>query len=331
MVKKLAVTALLAVSTLFGASHLVGVGVFKVCPTGEGNIEFFKKCKYSKRILPIKFLKKNLPNVNAISMWITRDWANDWYPAKEVNKLIKAGYTPIYIFYYFGDDISPKFVKRNWKAYFRKLYLFINYLKKVHGPKYVIINPEYNENGMEKSRMFDLLQAETILKLKASVPNVKVGVCPGDFGDYSKIWDPENWETFASSLQLSSKLADFIAFQEMRALTLNKPEEILNTPYRAWAFALYLHQKYKKPTMLAYLAISSYGPNGKELQKEVMERFAQVLPAMEGSADLIGINLMNFIDNPNHTGYFNQAEKEWGILTAEGAKKPAFAPFKLFK
>jgi|GEM_PF-1646427 len=324
--KKWLIGATIAFSLMAGKGHqnLVGVGVFKVCPSSEGNIEFWKKCKYSGRILPIKFLKKNLPNVNTISMWITRDWAQNWYPPKDINQLVKKGYTPLFIFYYFGDDISPKFVKRNWNGYFRKLHLFIRYLQKIKGTKYVIVNPEYNENGMEGSALFDRLQGETIIRLKTEVKNIKVGVCPGDFGDYSKIWDIENWETFAPSLRNSGKLADFIAFQEMRALTRNKPEEILNTPYRAWAFALYLHKKYQKPTFLAYLAISSYGKKGEEIQREVYRRFSQVLPAMENSADLIGINVMDFIDNPQHTGYFNQAEKKWGVLTTNGDKKPSF-------
>jgi hypothetical protein len=49
---------------------------------------------------------------------------------------------------------------------------------------------------------------------------------------------------------------------------------------------------------------------------------------MERGAGLIGFNIMNFIDNPNHTGYFNEAEKYWGVLTTDGRPKPAFKFFR---
>lgn len=310
---------------------LVGVGTFSVCPTPNGGVGYDQNCPYSKNILPIKFLKKNLPNVNAVSLWITRDWKEEWYPADQVNQYVRAGYTPIYIFYYFADDISPSFVDKNRKKYFSTLQKFARYLRKIRGVKYVILNPEYNENGMEKNQSFDILQAQSIRYLKRSVPNLKVGICPGDFGDYTKIWDPENWDAYAPSMRLGAKYSDFIAFQEMRALTRNTPQEILNTPYRAWAFATYLHAKYHKPTFLAYLAISSYGKGGQKLQAQVYRTFAQILPAMEVGPKLVGINTMDFIDDPKHLGYFNKAEVNWGIIGANGAKKPAFKYFKLFK
>ncbi|MEO1942227.1 MAG: hypothetical protein ABGW77_04975 [Campylobacterales bacterium] len=327
MVLKKLVTVGLLSQFLFG-KLIVGVGTFLVCPKKGGKISYQTNCSYQKRILPIQFLKKNLPNVNGISVWITRDWKENWYPAKEVNRFVKEGYTPIYIFYYFGDDISPKFVAKHQRNYFKTLRRFANYLKKVRGEKFVILNPEYNENGMEKSRQFDILQARSIMFLKSEVPNLKVGVCPGDFGDYSKIWDPINWESFRPSLTFSGAIADFIGFQEMRAVTRNRPKEILDTPYRAWGFATYLHETYQKPTFLAYLAISSYRKGGEQLQAEVYRRFAQIIPAMERGAGLIGFNIMNFIDNPNHTGYFNEAEKYWGILTTDGRRKPAFKFFR---
>jgi hypothetical protein len=328
MIKKL---GLLGSGLLLYGKFLIGVGTFSVCPTKNGGVSYEQNCDYSRNILPINFLKKNLPNVNAISLWITRDWKEEWYPADQVNQYVKAGYIPIYIFYYFADDISPSFVKQHKKRYFLTLQKFATYLRKVKGPKIVILNPEYNENGMEKSGAFDILQAQSIRYLKSQVKDIKVGVCPGDFGDYDKIWDPENWEEFAPSLKVSSKYADFIAFQEMRAITRNTPQQILNTPYRAWAFATYLHAKYHKPTFLAYLAISSYGKGGEEIQARVYQTFAQILPAMEVGAGLVGINVMDFIDDPKHTGYFNKAEVNWGIIESKGAKKPAFKYFKLFK
>jgi len=305
----------------------IGVGEFSACSSKYGS-SYYKNCPYKKQKPLYHFLKKETPNVNSFSVWITRNWKEYWYPAKIVNQFIKKGYTPIFIFYWFADDISPKFVEKNKQKYFNALHKFKKFLKKIKGKKIVILNPEYNENGMHNSKKFDILQSKSILELK-EINNTSVGICLGDFGNYNKIWDNDEWDLYEPSMKLSSKISDFIAFQEMRALTRNKKEQILNTPLRALAFATYLHQKYNKPTFLAYLAISSY--KDKKLQKDVYKTFAKILPLFKHSADLIGINVFYYIDVPNHKGYFTTAEKFFGIKNANGKEKPSFKEFLKFK
>jgi len=311
----------------FLSAFYVGVGGFSACNSKYGS-SYYKNCPYPKQKPLYEYLKKEAPNVNAISVWITRHWKENWYPVKTVNNFIKKGYTPIFIFYWFADEISPKFVKQNEKNYFKTLKKFIKYLKKIKGEKIIIINPEYNENGMHNSRDFDILQTKSIMMLR-EINNTLVGICPGDFGNYKLIWDEYNWNLFAPSMYFSAKLADFIAFQEMRALTRNKKEEIINTPLRALAFATYLHKKYKKPTFLAYLALSSY--KDESLQKKVFKEFAKIMPLFKNSASLIGFNIFNYIDVPHHKGFFNKAEKYFGIKKANGKKKESFKEFLKIK
>ena len=305
----------------------IGVGEFSACPSKNGS-SYYKNCKYEKQKPLYYFLKKEAPNVNAISVWITRTWKENWYPVKTVNEYIKHGYAPVFIFYWFADDISPKFVKKNEKKYFKTLKKFKNYLKKIKGKKIVILNPEYNENGMHNSKMFDILQAKSIIELK-EIDNTLVGICPGDFGNYNVIWDGVNWEQYSKSMELSAKLSDFIAFQEMRALTKNSPQQMLDTPLRALAFATYLHEKYKKPTFLAYLAVSSY--KNEKIQKEIFENFAKMLPLFKHSANLAGINIFHYIDVPDHQGFFDKAERFFGVKKANGEKKESFKEFLKFK
>ncbi|WP_457563929.1 hypothetical protein [Caminibacter pacificus] len=310
-------------------AFFIGVGGFDVC-IGKNGSEFHKNCPYSKRTPITTALKEEIKNVNAVSVWIIRNWQENWYPVDTINEdFIKKGYTPIFIFYWFADDISPEFVQKNKTKYFNTLKKFAKYLQKIKGKKIVILNPEYNENGMNDSKDFDILQAQSILLIKKYDKNAIVGVCLGDFGDYNKIWDEYNWNLNSKSLTFSAKLSDFIAFQEMRAVTRNTKKQILNTPYRALAFAEYLHQKYNKPTFLAYIAISSY--KAQNLQKEVFATFQKVLPIMKNSANLLGINLFNYIDVPNHKGYFKTAEKYFGIKEANGKKKPSFNEFLKLK
>jgi len=305
----------------------VGVGGFNVCIKNNKST-YYKNCSFEKQIGLVEVLKKELPNVNAISMWITRDWQEEWYPANKVNEIIKKGYTPIFIFYWFADDISPSYVRKKQRKYYESLNRFINYLQQIKGEKIVILNPEYNETGMSDSIFFDLLQTQSIKMIKDSVKNVKVGICLGDFGDYEKANDIQNWEMDRLSLTFSSKASDFIAFQEMRAITRNTPKEILTTPKRILQYSKYLYNTYKKPTFLAYIAISSYKAN--DLQTKVFKDLLKYIPEYK-KAKMIGINLFNYIDVPEHEGYFLEAEKHFGIKKANGEEKKSFYYFKQIK
>ncbi|WP_457559868.1 hypothetical protein [Caminibacter sp.] len=304
-------------------AFIIGVGGFQTCINKNG-ASFYKNCPFVKQKPLFLELKKEAPNVNAVSMWITRDWQKNWYPADKINLMIKKGYVPIFIFYWFGDDISPNFVKENKQHYFFDLKRFAKFLKKIKGKKIVILNPEYNENGMAGSKSFDLLQAKSILILK-EIKNTIVGICPGDFGNYNVLWDEINWKFYLPSMKYSGMLSDFIAFQEMRALTRNTKDQILNTPLRALAFATFLHKHFNKPTFLAYLAVSSY--KDEKLQAKVFQEFAKLMPLFKHTANLIGFNLFNYIDVPTHKGYFKEAEKFFGIKRENGEKKKSFKYF----
>jgi hypothetical protein len=319
---------LLIILFSFSFSFVISVGGFSVCPSKNG-ASYQNTCDFTKRKPIFSFLKRELPNVNGFSIWITKGWEKSWYPSHTINKAIKNGYIPIFIFYWFGDDISKKYVQKHKKEYLKDLKRFSNFLTEIKGPKFIILNPEYNENGMNNSKQFDILQAKSILLIKEKNPKAKVGICLGDFGNYNLLWDRYNWDLNLPSLNYSAKLSDFIAFQEMRALTRNTKEQILNTPLRALAFATYLHQKFKKPTFLAYLAISSF--KNENLQKQVIKDFVRLMPLFKNGANLIGINIFHYIDVPTHKGYFKEAEKFFGLKKANGEKKPSFYEFKKIK
>ena len=304
-------------------AFIISVGGFDGCYKG-GKIEYKNRCPYKQRKDITISLHKELPNVNSFTVWITRDWKENWYPATTINTMVQKGYTPIFIFYYFADDISASFVKKHKNRYFYALQRFIHYLKKIRGKKIVVLNPEYNENGMSDNKDFDLLNVISIIKIKNTIKNALVGPCVGDFGEYTKIWDQDNWDAFTPSLHFSAKVADFIAFQEMRALTRNTKEEILLTPKRILALTTYLWKKYKKPTLLAYLAISSY--KDPTLQTKVLQELRSYLPILK-QLHFLGFGWFNYIDNPEHRGYFNKAEKYWGLKTYDGTNKDAFGIF----
>jgi hypothetical protein len=113
----------------------------------------------------------------------------------------------------------------------------------------------------------------------------------------------------------------------MRALTRNKKSDILSTPQRALNFSKYLHETYHKPILLAYMAISTYGENGKELQSNVYKQLIDVLPQMQKETALFYFGTFHYFDCPKHVGFFNAAEEHFGIFDANGTAKPSLKYF----
>lgn len=305
------------------ASMLISAGGYDV--SKYESLYTFKDENPAKTNVNItEVLQQSSSNVNAVTMWITKDWEEGWYDVQTTQEeIIDKGYTPVFIFYWFGDDVSVEYIKKNKEKYFATLNKFLNYLKKLDGQKIVVLNPEYNMSGTEKwDGMNDIfLQSYKIIRKDQQV---LVGPCVGDFGDYSKTNEPEEWELFNPSLERAAKKADFIAFQEMRGLTRNSKKNIFKTADRARSFAKYLHKKYKKTTMLAYLAISTYGKSGERMQAKVYKRFVTLLPKMQKESKLMLFGTFHYFDYPGHVGYFNEAEEYFGVLRKDGSAKAAF-------
>ena len=269
-------------------------------------------------------LAKDSPNTNGVTMWITREWNEKWYDAKTIQKeIINKGYTPVFIFYYFADDVSVEYVKKTKADYFKHLEKFTKFLKTLRGQKIVILNPEYNMDGAGKWEGMNDIFLQSF-KIVRKDPQTLVGPCVGDFGNYDKTNEPKEWVLFDPSLKKAATKADFIAFQEMRALTRNKTSHILKTPKRAYNLAKYLKAKYKKPTMLAYLAISTFGKGGDALQKKVYKGFVKYLPKMKQEGDLLLFGIFHYFDYPGHTGYFKKGEPFFGVRRKDGTFKPSF-------
>jgi len=315
--------------TLVLDAAVISVGGFDI--EKYPSLYSFRSQKPQKTRVPITdMLELESKNVNGVTMWITRDWQENWYDVESVQKNIDKGYVPVFIFYYFADEISIEFIKKREADYFKHLRKFTKYLKSLHGKKIVVLNPEYNMNGVSNWRgMNDIfLRSFAILREDSEV---LVGPCVGDFGNYKKVNAPEEWKLFDLSLKEAAKSADFIAFQEMRALTRNNPEEIINSAQRSYYLSKYLHKKYHKPTALAYLAISSYGKSGEKIQANVYRDFVYYIPRMEKEAELMMFGTFHYFDYPKHVGYFNKAEEYFGILSKDGKKKESFKYFNVLK
>jgi hypothetical protein len=305
----------------------LGVGSYELCREGQALQPYTPPCAV-ERVAAAEVVPEMLPGVNSLSMWITRHWQEDWYDAVEIGRAsMESGLTPVFMFYWFADDISPAFVEANRAAYLSDLKRFTRFLSTIPGPKLVVLNPEFNENGIERYTPFNKLLLES-MALVREAEGVQVGFCVGDFGDYDLTIDPVNWQAFHPSIREAAEAADFIAFQEMRALTRNTREQVENTAYRALAFSTYLHETYRKPVFWAYLALSSYGEDAEQLQAGVYRDVVSLLPQFRRQGGLIGFNSFHLIDIPDHVGYFNEGERHFGLLRRDGTPKDAFTAFR---
>ena len=305
------------------AKFIVGVGGYDVCKKDGKFIAYDGNCKIVDNITSA------IPkNVNGISIWITKDFNfKTWFKPEDINRnIVEKGYVPIFIVYWFRDDISPKFIENNWKNYFEFIKKCDKYFSKIKGKKYIILNPEYNENGVSSYKNYNKLMEKTYKILKTK--NRILGYGVGDFGVYDVTFDYNNFKSFDKSFQ-AVKYYDFIAFQEMRGITRNSKGDILNTPYRSLEFAKYLYQTYHKPIFLAYLALSSY--KNPKLQTEVFKRYSQLLPIFKKETHLIGFNIFHLFDTPQQVGYFKEAEKYFGIIDKNGDRKGSFYYFRKIK
>lgn len=327
---KNALSLILSILVSVQAHTYIAVGGFDVTKSKDRYCFHHPGCE-GKEVTITEVLRRRSPNVDAVTMWINREWKADWYEADRVqHDLIDKGYLPLFIFYYFGDDISPAFVKSHRKEYFRLLKRFLHYLRQIDGQKIVVLNPEYNMAGTGKWPEMNRIFLESY-KILRQDPQVIVGPCVGDFGDYTKVNEPQEWHLFDPSLKEAAKEADFIAFQEMRALTRNSAEDIRKTAARAYHLSKYLYRTYRKPTLLAYVALSSYGKHGEKIQADAFKSFVHYLPKMVEEGHLMLWGLFHYFDYPGHRGYFKKAEEHFGVLHSDGTPKPSFVYFNQLK
>lgn len=307
----------------------LGIGGYEFCKgENEHSVIHREQCQHDEKVYVDEFIEKIVPNVNAVTFWINRNWDEQWYDIKSIQtKIIDKGYTPVFIFYWFANDISPAFIEERKADYFTDLNRMVDFLNQLNGDKIVILNPEFNKNGVESYEPFNDLLIESINLVK-SVEKTKVSFCLGDFGDYQLLSDDDNWGDFHPSIYRAIQEVDFISFQEMRGSTRNSTEEILNTPKRTLSFAKYLTEKYQKPTFLAFFALSSYGADGEAVQEQVYQEFLELMPQLVKQGGLMGFSPFNLMDDPRQAGFYNEAEKHFGLLNIQGKPKPALKYFK---
>jgi hypothetical protein len=275
-----------------------------------------------------KTARANGAPVNAHAMWVTKDYQPDWIDVADVEQMAADGVTPVFIFYYFGDEISQEHVSDHYEEYVAWLHRVLADLQGNYRAL-VVLEPEFNNmppdggHHVKEWKPFAELMIRTAWETRLYLPEASVGLCPGDYRSYD-LWD---------ILGDTAPHLDFLAFQELSGATrsnwLNEDYEDI-TSY-AFLYTTYLSVVYQKPVLLAYLGISSHSVDDKvdwdQVASLVWSNLAQRLPLFR-SVGLFGVLAFSLCDDPNHEGYFGVAEKDWGLMSRVGKPKPYFKAFK---
>lgn len=276
--------------------------------------------------LPAEARRRGLA-LDLFEVWLPRGWEESWAPPGQLRALADAGTVPVLVHYFFGDAISRERVIREGRAWRSSLERLAALVRAVDRPVLVILEPEFNDEPAPGETPItswpgfaeELRRAVRLLRRVA--PRAAVGTCAGDFGT-------QNLDAVLGPVAAE---LDFLAFQEMRASTA--PEALrpgyLDVGGSAVAFARYLRERFRRPLLLAYVAISTHG-GWEGVQAQVLRNLARAAPALRREG-VFGLVYFQLRDDPAHEGYFGPAETHFGLVTAKGREKPALQAFRALR
>jgi len=299
------------------SGFLVGAGD-RYCTSLEGSKE---------RVILADWAREQGAPVNAHSIWLTRDWNDSWLSRDELAHMASQGVVPVLMLYYFGADVSRRHVLDNRQEWFFYL-VKVATLVAIDQPVLIVLEPEFNDGSNPEGTLitrwpgFNELIIDGIYLLRSLAPNVLVGVCPGDFG----------LQDLEPSVGELVHYSDFIAFQEMRAST--RPSQVTDrsedVTSRALAYSDYLHTTFGKPVLLAYLAVSTYDPEGGRWTQYQADIIGNMFSRYQDfrSRGVFGFLYFMLFDDPEHVGFFEEAEPYFGLVDSLGHPKVGWEQFK---
>lgn len=258
--------------------------------------------------------------LNSVTLWITKDSDWRWLRSDLLQGAHSHGYVPMINYWYFGDKISPQYVTQHRDQYLSEVKNKLIPLIQDLPAAYLILEPEFNKQGIESWDGWDPLMLEVIALIRQHAPQIKVGLGLGD-------WDQPGSEPSYISAEKAIEASDFVA--SMLMLSSYTERAHADPDWSAWIRVLRLgdrlKRRFNKPWMLAYLSIASE-PNWQSQQANELDKLHFYLPLLRQQG-LFALNWFSLTDEPNQQGWFADAEQSFGLLDAHYQKKPAFSTF----
>jgi hypothetical protein len=261
-------------------------------------------------------------------------WAGAWNQKQgfsrigdELRQARQKGVTPVVNWWYWGDEISPQAVehgvrdkrhgvqkdKRTWMELSRKLASMMR--PAAGGEAVVVLETEFNKNGMDKYTPFDADLAQVAVLFHEQGVKVVLG-----FGN----WGQSSWGNFRGAIAAS----DYLGIQLLRS-SVRDSASYLQAVDTLVGAARHLQRSFGKPSMVIDLALSSYPDQRFEAHQAAVltELFARLAELKQ--AGVRALIWRQIKDDPGFdaSNYHGMAERYWGLLRADGSAKPAFAAF----
>ena len=253
-----------------------------------------------------------------------------WGGIKEQLQTANAnGVTPVIQWWYWGDDLSPTCVqqgctdryngvwkdKATWDRMSGELAAIVVNILGPNSGAIIIVETEFNKNGMQSNETFDGWLEEKAYAFRAKGLKVVVG-----FGN----WGRESWGNYDRAVAS----ADLIGVQALLSSVRNSLTYLSGAEMLVSA-ARYNQVQFGKPSFVTDFAFSSYPEAPYELYQDtvIREIFARMGELRE--AGVQGMVWRMLADDPKFdtNNYHGEAERHWGLLNADGQQKQAFLPF----
>ncbi len=239
-----------------------------------------------------KRLSRFLKRSKYLVFWIVKGWQETWFDLDKIQRVMDKGYIPVFLYWYFGDELFDMPSEEEVELYLQDVQRVAVFLSRLNGTKLFIFEPEFNKpiiiNSEEKSHIFASIISDAIDIMREYNSDMFISLCMMDTGDrnenatYPKcgyrncaLGDKYEWNKPAIVYNDLLDKLDFISFQEMVAQfsrdpqnpgTWDNPNPKIYTdaeiginllPKRILNLVSFLHQKYRKPIFLPYIAIAS--------------------------------------------------------------------------
>jgi hypothetical protein len=253
-----------------------------------------------------------------------------WGGIKDQLQTAKAsGVTPIVLWWYWGDDISPSCVENGCQdryenvhkdkaTWYRMTNELADLIVNVMGPDsgtIVVVENEFNQGGIGTYKPFDGYLVDQINALHQRKLTAAI-----EFGN----WDRQYWKNFSGAAAAADVLGAMALESSLRDATtyLSGADGLLD-------MARYYKAAFNKPVMITDVGFSSY-PEPSYLNDQdtvVRDIFSRVDEFR--AAGVQGLVWRMLTDDPKFdtSNYHGEAERHWGLLHADGSAKPAFQPF----
>ena len=250
-------------------------------------------------------------------------WAGHWMEIygwggfeSDLRNMKAAGVTPVVMWYYYGDSISPNCVeygcdgrtKSEWNAMAKEL------AQRAHAIMgstsfYIVMEPEFQKNGIQDWETFDGYLENQANILESNAPGAKIVVGFGHWG---------NWEKFDRAVAA----ADLTGFQVLRGSTRDSTTTAVDSANYMISLTKQLKADFGKSVMVFDFGIATYG--GWEW---VQEKALQNVIDKRAELDAAGVKIIVWryvYDNHHSSGYFGAAESTWGVKRADGSNKAGY-------